>query len=203
MHTQHITEDGGSLYIALPSSMIMLSRWYKTQEWYLGVCQSHSGTNTLDHQFPISHATRQLTCDSQNCTHHQISKISFKSLQESPQRHKSHCGYVCCTHPTALCLGKGLIQRTGISGWKYELQRCQTKSTRQKDLLRKAGGEIQPDSLCFPTGPGSRHSSAVCADTDATFFLRRITMGENLPVGAEIWTSALPVPRGIMALEIK
>lgn len=56
MHTQHITEDGGSLYIALPSSMIMLSRWYKTQEWYLGVCQSNSGTNTLDHQFPISQA---------------------------------------------------------------------------------------------------------------------------------------------------
>lgn len=51
------------------------------------VCQSHGGADTLDQQSPISRATRQLTCDSQNCTHHQI---SFKSLQESPRRHKSH-----------------------------------------------------------------------------------------------------------------
>lgn len=74
---------------------------------------------------------------------------------------------------------------------------------RQKDLLRMAGGETQADSLSFPTGPGSRHSSAVCADTDATFFLRRITMDENLLVGVGIWTSALPVPRGTVVLEIK
>lgn len=78
-----------------------------------------------------------------------------------------HAGYMCCRYPTTLVLVKGLKHRTGRSGWNHELQRCQAKSTRKQDLLRKAGREIQPDSLRFPTGPGSRRSSAVYVDTDA------------------------------------
>lgn len=60
MHTQHITEDGGTLYIALPSSMIMLSRWYKTgmvpgglpvPQWYqhLGSPVSNQPCNQAAH----------------------------------------------------------------------------------------------------------------------------------------------------------
>lgn len=82
----------------------------------------------------------------------------------------NHTVATCAAHSLQLCVWGRVWCREQGTGDESELQRCQTKPTRQKDLLRKAGGETQPDSLRFPTGPGSRRSSAVCVDTDAAFF---------------------------------
>lgn len=89
-----------------------------------------------------------------------------KQLQKSLQRYTT-CWLRVLQMPHSFAFG--LIHRIGHLGWNHKLQRWQAKPRRKQDLLRKAGGEIQPDSLRFPTGPGSRRSSAVYIDTDAAF----------------------------------
>lgn len=165
MHTQHITEDRGTLYLALPSSKQMVQNIGTAP---VGLSAPVAPTPWI-HQSPISNATRQLTCDSQNCTHHQISKISFKSLQQSPWRHKSH--WLRVLHiPYSFVFGEGSDPQNRVLRMKVRGAETPRKIHKEKKyLLMKAGGETQPDSLRFPTGPGSRHSSAVCVDTDATF----------------------------------
>lgn len=65
-------------FIALLTSKIILNSTTHREAWHLWVCQSHTNT-ILDHQSPVSHATRQVACDSQNCMR-QISKKHLLSM---------------------------------------------------------------------------------------------------------------------------